>query len=91
MTFQQLNDIERVELRHPRTRQVHNQTLWSPGPNEEWCADGHEKLNVMGIHIYGLNDKFSRYELGLFAVPNAKKAEVPLALYLRIVKEHMGT
>ena len=53
--------------------------------------DGHEKiLPSMGIAVYGIIDKFSRGELGLWAVPNSRVAVVPPALYLRVVRQKKG-
>ena len=77
--------------RHPTTRKVHYHGLWSIGPNEEWGVDGHEKiLNKMGISVYGVIDKFSRMELALWAMPNARLLEIPPAVILRLMKEKKG-
>ncbi|KAJ3506413.1 hypothetical protein NLJ89_g6882 [Agrocybe chaxingu] len=77
--------------RHPVTRKIHHHGLWSIGPNEEWCVDGHEKiLNSMGIAVWGIIDKWSRMELALWAVPNARIAQVPPALYLCLVRKIGG-
>jgi hypothetical protein len=82
---------EAVAARHPVTRKVHHHGIWSIGPNEEWCVDGHEKLlHIMGIGIWGVIDKYARVELGLWATPNARHQELPPALYLRVVKEQGG-
>ena len=84
-------DPSKVAARHPQTRKVHKHGLWSIGPNEEWCVDGHEKIaNVMGISVWGIIDKFSRLELGLSAVPNARLSDLTPALYLREVKKRGG-
>lgn len=86
MRFRQADDPEATSSRHPETRKHHHTGLWSIGPNEEWCVDGHEKiLNLMGIAIWGIVDKFSRLELALYAVPNARLADVPPALILRLI------
>ncbi len=85
--FRKQNNPEGAASRHPITRQLHGSRITSMGPDEEWGADGHEKLaESMGIHIYGLIDKFSRLELLLIAVPNARLPEVVLLIYLRLVK-----
>jgi len=44
----------------------------------------------MGIEVWRIIDKFSRKELGLWAVPNSRLAVVPPALYLLLVKEIKG-
>ncbi|KAF5315640.1 hypothetical protein D9611_004975 [Ephemerocybe angulata] len=77
--------------RHPGTRKVHKHGIWSSGPNEEWCVDGHEKIALsMGISVYGIVDKYSRMELALFAVPNARHSRVPVLVYLRTVQKLGG-
>ncbi len=91
MNFRQIADPDATAARHPETRKVHHTGLWSIGPNEEWCIDGHEKLLVlMGIAVWGVVDKFSRRELALWAVPNARLAEVPPALILRLIHKLGG-
>ncbi|EAU89702.2 hypothetical protein CC1G_07427 [Coprinopsis cinerea okayama7 len=91
MRFRRADNAEASAAQHPRTRKRHNHGLWSSGPNEEWCLDGHEKiLHSMGIAVYGIIDKFSRMELALVAVPNARDSDVPVAVYLRTVKKFGG-
>lgn len=70
---------------------MHKYGLYSAGPNEEWCIDGHEKiLNTMGIAVYGIVDKFSRMEMVLRAVKNARLSDVPPIIYLELLKEKKG-
>ncbi|KAJ3495134.1 hypothetical protein NLJ89_g10675 [Agrocybe chaxingu] len=91
LNIRRADNPDGVAARHPRTRKIHHHGLHSSGPNEEWCVDGHEKiLNSMGIAVWGVVDKFSRLELGLWAVPNARLADVPPALYLRLVHKLGG-
>ncbi|PPR05722.1 hypothetical protein CVT24_006675, partial [Panaeolus cyanescens] len=91
MKFRSHENPTATAARHPVTRKVHPHGIYSAGPNEEWCIDGHEKiLNAMGIAIYGIIDKYSRMELGLWAVPNARLADVPPMLYLQLVKKLGG-
>ncbi|KAF8178247.1 hypothetical protein BJ912DRAFT_1130611 [Pholiota molesta] len=44
----------------------------------------------MEIAIWGVIDKCCRLELGLWAVPNARLADVPPALYLRLTRKIGG-
>lgn len=84
-------DPEAAASRHPQTRKIHSHGLYSAGPNEEWCVDGHEKiLRSMGIAIWGVNDKYARVELSLDAVPSARKSTVPPVLYLCLIKKIGG-
>lgn len=91
MGFAKADNPDLVKARHPVTRKAHKHGIFSAGPNEEWCVDGHEKiLPSMGIGIYGIVDKFSRMELGLAAAPNVRDGNLPVVLYLRTVKERKG-
>lgn len=91
MKFQKTADEDAAKARHPNTRKVHHHGLWSSGPNEEWCVDGHEKiLPSMGIGVWGIIDKYARLELGLWAVPNPRHIDLPPALYLRLVRKKKG-
>jgi len=50
--------------------------------------DGHKKiLRSMDIAVWGVIDKFSCMELGLWAMPNARIQEILLFLFLHLVKE----
>jgi hypothetical protein len=31
-----------------------------PGPNYQWCIDGHDKLKAYGFEIYAAIDAYSR-------------------------------
>ncbi len=42
MKFRQIDDPDVTAARHPEARKVHHTELWSIGPNDEWCIDGHE-------------------------------------------------
>ena len=89
--FRRAGDSQATAARHPRTRKVHHHGLWSSGPNEEWCVDGHEKLlQAMGIAVWGITDKYSRLEVNLKAVPNAHNNKVPPAIYLLTAQERGG-
>ncbi|KAJ2923158.1 hypothetical protein H1R20_g13935, partial [Candolleomyces eurysporus] len=91
MTFLKAENPDAVVRRHPATRKQHKHGIYSSGPNEEWCFDGHEKILIsMRIAVYGIIDKFSRMELALYAVPDARNSDVPVAVYLRTVKEQGG-
>ncbi|KAG2003177.1 citrate synthase I [Coprinopsis cinerea AmutBmut pab1-1] len=91
MRFRRAQDVTATANRHPQTRKAHSHGLYCSGPNEEWGMDGHEKILLsMGIGVYGIIDKYSRMELILVAVPNARDDELPLAVYLRTVKKYGG-
>ncbi|KAF8504932.1 hypothetical protein JB92DRAFT_3145648 [Gautieria morchelliformis] len=89
--FQFTRDPNEAAARFAGNKAISRKGLVSPGPNEEWCVDGHDKLKEqMGIEVWGICNKYSRRELRLWAVPNACLAIVPPALYLRLVKAKKG-
>ena len=51
---------------------------------------GKSNKNLMGIAVWGIIDKCSWVELGLWAMPDARVPEMPPASYLRLVKEKKG-
>lgn len=82
---------EGAAARNPVTKKVHPHGLSSAGPNEEWGLDGHEKLLLsMRVGVYGGTDKYSRLKLGLWACPNPRDPNLPIAMWLRMVKEVGG-
>lgn len=83
-------DPEGFQKRHPSAKKVIRTQLTSSGPDDEWCGDGHDKLNKIGIGIYGVRDKFSGYWLGLWAVPCNWYKDVIAYLYLSLVEEKKG-
>ncbi|KAF7293373.1 hypothetical protein MIND_01114100 [Mycena indigotica] len=90
-TVRKAADPDANDKRRPDARTVHKSGIFCSGPNEEWCMDGHEKiLDCMGIGIYGTIDKYGRYELQLNAMRSVRRADIPPALYLRLVKEKGG-
>ena len=89
--YRRVSNPAAVVGRHPFTKRKHATGVWSIGANEEWCVDGHEKIQKsMGIGVWGIVDKFSRLEIGLWAVPNARVRELTTALYLRAAKKKGG-
>ena len=75
---------------HPCSSKIPRTPLTSLGPNDEWSADGHDKLNKIGIAIYGFRDKASGYWLSLHIVPNNRLNVVITYLYLSLVEEKGG-
>lgn len=89
--FRKADNPAGAASRHPITRKIHYRGITCSGLSEEWCVDGHEKIALqMGILVWGIIDKFSRMELGLWAVPNAQDRNVPAALFLYTIKKFGG-
>lgn len=76
--------------RHPRHAKIVRTPLTSLGPNDEWAADGHDKLGSIGIAVYGFRDKASGYWLSLRVVPNNRLNTIIMYLYLSLVEEKGG-
>lgn len=76
--------------RHPAAKKIPRVPLTSAGPNDEWAGDGHDKLNGIGIGIYGIRDKASGYWLGLWATPTNRDGKIVAYLYLSLVAKHGG-
>ena len=83
-------DPEGFQKRHPSAQKVIRMPLVSLGPNDKWCGDGHDKLNKIGIGIYGIRDKFSGFWLGLWALPNNRLGNAIAYLYLCLVEDMKG-
>lgn len=81
---------EGFHQRKPDVKKLPRTQLTSKGPHEEWCGDGHDKLNKIGVGIYGVRDKASGKWLGLWAIPNNRIKEVIAYLYLLLVEEYGG-
>ena len=80
-------DPEGFQKQHLSAKKVIWTQLTSLGPNDEWCGDGHDKLNKIGIGIYGICDKFSGFWLRLWAVSNNRLGDVVAHLYLCLVEK----
>jgi hypothetical protein len=85
-----LHAPEGFEACHPEACQIKCTGLTSVGIHEEWSGDGHDKLNKMGIGIYGVWDKASGMWLGLWVIPNNCLGEVIGYLYLCLVETFGG-
>jgi hypothetical protein len=84
-------DYDVLQTRRPGAKKVHRYGLHSLGPDEEWSVDGHDKLvNIMGIGIWGVVDKYSRLVVGHFAVPNNRLADTALACFLLVIQRAGG-
>jgi hypothetical protein len=81
---------EGFQKQHPSAQKVIRTPLVSLGPNDKWCGDGHDKLNKIGIGIYGIRDKFSGFWLGLWALPNNPLGNAVAYLYLCLVEDMKG-
>ena len=83
-------DPEAARRREPTAREIIRSILTALGPHWEWSGDGHDKLLKYGFAIWGIRDKWSRYWLGLWVLPNNRKAVVIAYLWLTVVKQCGG-
>lgn len=70
-----------VELRKRMFRRKKGQFL-VPGPNYQWCIDGHDKLKAYGFEIYAAIDAYSRNIIWFYVGHTATTALSVLKQYL---------
>jgi hypothetical protein len=85
-----IHEPEGFAERMPTAKKVLRFPLTSLGPNDQWSADGHDKLSQIGFPIYGIRDKWSGKWLGLWVVPNNRLKEAVAYLFLSLVYEMGG-
>lgn len=78
------------EIREPTSQKVDRVALVALGPNDEWSADGHDKLKPIGFPIWGVRDKWSGKWLGLWVVPDNRLRLAVAYLYLSLIHEIGG-
>ncbi|KAJ6436054.1 dynamin family domain-containing protein [Purpureocillium lavendulum] len=71
----------KVEMRKRMMRRKKGQFL-VPGPNYQWCIDGHDKLKAYGFEIYAAIDAYSRNIIWLYVGHSATTALSVLKQYL---------
>lgn len=59
-----------------------------PGPNYQWCLDGHDKLKDYGFEIYAAIDAWSRNIIWLYMGHSNATALSVLKQYLRAVEQY---
>ncbi|KAF1730615.1 hypothetical protein CRV24_008684 [Beauveria bassiana] len=70
-----------VEMRKRMMRRKKGQFL-VPGPNYQWCIDGHDKLKAYGFEIYAAIDAYSRNIIWFYVGHSATTALSVLKQYL---------
>ncbi|EFZ04318.1 Uncharacterized protein MAA_01392 [Metarhizium robertsii ARSEF 23] len=70
-----------VEMRKRMLRRKKGQFL-VPGPNYQWCIDGHDKLKAYGFEIYAAIDAYSRNIIWFYVGHSATTALSVLKQYL---------
>ena len=45
-------------IREPGARKIQRRALVVLGPHQEWSADGHDKLSMIGFPIWAVRDIF---------------------------------
>lgn len=79
---------EGFQQRAPGRKVIHRTALVSPGPNDEWSMDGHDKLAKLGFEIYGIRDKFSGKFLWYRVVPSNRYAAVVGVILLECIQKY---
>ncbi|KAF8581387.1 hypothetical protein K439DRAFT_1619108 [Ramaria rubella] len=85
-----LQDPEGFKICDPAAKKPHWVPLVTLGPHYKWSRDGHDKLNVIGFPVWGIQDVWSGKWSGLWVVPNNHLGEVVAYLYLSVVEEVGG-
>ncbi|KAH8653306.1 hypothetical protein BGZ61DRAFT_468157, partial [Ilyonectria robusta] len=70
-----------VEMRKRMMRRKKGQFL-VPGPNYQWCINGHDKLKAYGFQIYAAIDAYLRNIIWFYVGPSASTALSVLKQYL---------
>ncbi|KAF5127306.1 hypothetical protein E5D57_008236 [Metarhizium anisopliae] len=76
-----------VEMRKRMMRRKKGQFL-VPGPNYQWCIDGHDKLKAYGFEIYAAIDAYSRNIIWFYVGHSATTALSVLKQYLAACDAH---
>lgn len=84
-------DPEGFNLRHPTTKKIRRFPKHPIGINERWAGDGHDKLNKIGIAIWGVVDDATSKWLGAWVVPNNRLGVVVAYLALTLIEEMGGS
>jgi len=86
---------EGLAKRFPGANKIQRSALAAIGPNHQWHADGHEKLNAQGLQmggvglgIYGFKDQSTSFILHLVTVPNPRLAVTIGHVHLDCVETH---
>ncbi|KAJ9129682.1 Integrase core domain protein [Pleurostoma richardsiae] len=81
-----------VFLRQRKRLQVPRDPLYEvyrlPGPNYQWCIDGHDKLKDFGFEIYAAIDAYSRCIIWFYVGHSNATAISVLKQYLDTVREY---
>ena len=76
-----------IEIRKRAMRRHKGQFL-VPGPNYQWCIDGHDKLKEYGFEIYAAIDAYSRCIIWLYIGHSASTSLSVLKQYIEAVREY---
>ena len=86
-----------LSRRFPGANRVRRSALVAIGPNHQYHADGHEKLNAqaldmggVGLNIYGIKDQWASFILLLVVLPNNWLASTIGHVYLDCIENFGG-
>lgn len=86
-----------LSRRFPGANRVRRSALVAIGPNHQYHADGHEKLNAqaldmggVGLNIYGIKDQWASFILLLVVLPNNRLASTIGHVYLDCIENFGG-
>ena len=86
-----LRSLDPVGVGLRKAGRLKRRIYYSPGPNDSWCFDGHDKLVKYYIAIHGCVDAWSGKWMWLNVFTSNHDPRVVALHYLRAVKLHGGT
>ena len=88
-----LRSLDPVGVGLRKARRLKRRIYYSPGPNDSWCFDGHDKLVKYYIAIHGCVDAWSGKWMWLNVFTSNHDPRIVALHYLRFraVKLHGGT
>ncbi len=86
-------DPEGFDLRQPYAKKVLRTLKHYIGINERWCADGHDKVKILGsgYPIYGFVDDATSKFLAIYIVPDNRTNAVTSYCFLDVVEKAGGS
>lgn len=85
-------DPEGFNLRQPCAKKIVRSAKYYTGINERWCADGHDKVKILGsgYPIYGFVDDATSKFLAIYIVPDNRTSDTAAYCFLDLVEKIGG-
>ena len=90
MNIMQTHDDGGFDKRDPTSKKIHRELKVPIGINEQWSADGHDKLYGIGFPIWAIVDDATGRWLDAWVTPSNRMGGVVLYLFLCTVEDVGG-